>query len=648
MKDFLLSLLEGVALKDVPPLFLSHFNTLLQLNLLSHTSGTYSLEYPYVVGKLDVAMNGTGFLSPLGIDRAKDILIEASGLKGGMRGDLVIAKRLPNKRGSRAKAVVVHIVQRAFAKSIVYTKMARGKVVGAHIKNESILEMPASQKSLKQLPLGTVLKIDNITNAIEEVLGILDDPTVDEKISLALFDKAESFSNKAEAEAKSHGESVEKSYYPNRVDLTHLPFCTIDPVDAKDFDDAIYFDVHTTTLYVAIADVTSYVFEMGNIDKEAKERGFSIYFPHKAIPMLPRALSENICSLKPNVDRLAYTFKITLDPFTCKPIKEELFESIIHSHRRYTYERIDLFLSKKASASDAVDQTILDYLLPLNALTQKLRDMRLQNSFSFRSSEVRMRLDENQNLLSTTIETETPSHGLIEDCMLLANKAAANKLGFGIFRTHESPSLERMETLLNDLALIGIRVKLSSDIPKMIRSIQTQADTLNLREEVDKLVIKSQKKALYEPENKGHFGLGFDSYTHFTSPIRRYSDLMLHRLLKAKMAQDDKKLSFLLKNIDALCESISDLERESDKVAWDYMDRKFARFMALHVGDTFKAIVVEAEQNPIAKLEDTIFGARIFLLDHDVSLLQRIEIKIVESNIATTKIYARVTRTFDV
>ena len=648
MKDFLLSLLEGVALKDVPPLFLSHFNTLLQLNLLSHTSGTYSLEYPYVVGKLDVAMNGTGFLSPLGIDRAKDILIEASGLKGGMRGDLVIAKRLPNKRGSRAKAVVVHIVQRAFAKSIVYTKMARGKVVGAHIKNESILEMPASQKSLKQLPLGTVLKIDNITNAIEEVLGILDDPTVDEKISLALFDKAESFSNKAEAEAKSHGESVEKSYYPNRVDLTHLPFCTIDPVDAKDFDDAIYFDVNNTTLYVAIADVTSYVFEMGNIDKEAKERGFSIYFPHKAIPMLPRALSENICSLKPNVDRLAYTFKITLDPFTCKPIKEELFESIIHSHRRYTYERIDLFLSKKASASDAVDQTILDYLLPLNALTQKLRDMRLQNSFSFRSSEVRMRLDENQNLLSTTIETETPSHGLIEDCMLLANKAAANKLGFGIFRTHESPSLERMETLLNDLALIGIRVKLSSDIPKMIRSIQTQADTLYLREEVDKLIIKSQKKALYEPENKGHFGLGFDSYTHFTSPIRRYSDLMLHRLLKAKMAQDDKKLSFLLKNIDALCESISDLERESDKVAWDYMDRKFARFMALHVGDTFKAIVVETEQNPIAKLEDTIFGARIFLLDNNVSLLQRVEIKIVESNIATTKIYARVTRTFDV
>ena len=644
MKNFLLSLLDGVTQESVPPLFLPHFNALIALKALSSQKGFFILDSSHVVGKIDVAMNGTGFLTSLLPTRSKDIIIEASGLKGAMRGDLVVAKRTPNKRGGRAKAVVVYIASRAFAKSIVYTKMHKGKVVGANIKNESILEMPASQKSLKQLPLGSVLKIDNLSSAIEEVLGVLSDPTVDEKISLALFDKEEFFSAKAEAEAKSHGDSVDKSLYPERVDLTHLPFCTIDPVDAKDFDDAIYYDVANHALYVAIADVSAYVFEMGPIDKEAIDRGFSIYFPHKAIPMLPRALSENICSLKPNVDRLAYTFKITLDPFTCKPLKEELFESIIHSHRRYTYEKIDLFLEGHTQEADDVDKTILASLLPLHTLTQKLRDMRLEDSFSFRSSEVRMRLDEKQNLQATTIESETPSHGLIEDCMLLANKAAANKLGFGIFRTHESPSLERMETLLNDLALIGIRVKLSSDLPRMIQAIQKQADDLNLRDEVDKLIIKSQKKAIYEPENKGHFGLGFDSYTHFTSPIRRYSDLLLHRLLKAKIAKDEKKLAFLLKDIDALCEKISTLERESDKVAWDYMDRKFARFMALHVGENFKAIVVETEQNPIAKLEDEMKGARIFLLDKDVSLLQRVELKIVESNIATTKIYARVAR----
>jgi len=648
VKNFLLSLKEGVAQVDVPAPFLPHFNALVQLGILLPKNNLYTLDASHTVGKMDVSFSGTGYLSSLEPSRSKDLIVEASGLHGAMRGDLVVAKRVINKRGGRAKAIVVYIAQRAFAKSIVYTKMSKGKVVGCNVKNESLFEITASQKSLKQLPLGSVLKIDNITNVIEEVLGNLNDSMVDEKISLALFDKKEFFTKEAETEAKSHGDFVEKSYYPHRVDLTDLPFCTIDPVDAKDFDDAIYFDVAQHTLYVAIADVTEYVYPMGPIDKEAIERGFSIYFPHKSIPMLPRSLSENICSLKPNVDRLAYTFKITLDPLTCKPLKEELFESIIHSAKRYTYEKIDLFLQGKTDDADAADKTILEYLLPLHSLTQKLRDLRLENAFSFRSSEVRMRVDENQNLVSTTVEEETPSHGLIEDCMLLANKAAAKKLGFGIFRTHESPSYERMEMLLNDLALIGINAKLGADIPKMIQGIQAKADVLGLREEVDKLIIKSQKKAIYEPENKGHFGLGFDIYTHFTSPIRRYSDLTLHRLLKAKMANDEKKLTFLLKDIAPLCEKISNLERESDKVAWDYMDRKFARNMSLHVGDNFKAIVVETEQNPIAKLDDELKGARIFLLDNDVHLLQRIEVKIVESNIATARIYARVTRSFDV
>ena len=387
---------------------------------------------------------------------------------------------------------------------------------------------------------------------------------------------------------------------------------------------------------------------MGPIDKEAIKRGFSIYFPHKSIPMLPRALSENICSLKPNTDRLAYTFKISLDPTTLHVLHEELFESVIHSKKRYTYEQIDEFLSGDISRADENDTIILDYLLPLNSLTQRLRKVRLEEAFSFRASEVRMRVDEHQNLLSTTIEEETPSHSLIEDCMLLANKAAAKKVGYGIFRTHESPSFERMEALVNDLALIGIMVKLDADLPKMIREIQMKADALGIRDEVDKLIIKSQKKAIYEPENKGHFGLGFDIYSHFTSPIRRYSDLTLHRLLKAKVARDEKKLNFMLKDISALCEKISFLERESDKVAWDYMDRKFARYMALHVGDNFKAIVVETDQKAVAKLDDEIKGARIFLLDNHVHLLQRIEIKIVESNIATGRIYARVVRTLDV
>ncbi|MDD3343686.1 MAG: ribonuclease R [Sulfurospirillaceae bacterium] len=648
MRNFLQALCSGVSEKDISPLFSPHLKELLKLKAVIKIGQLYLYEENYTAGKIDVAFSGTGFLESFDTDAKKDILIEASNLNGAMRGDLVVVKKLHAKRGSRAKAVVLYIAQRAFAKSIVYTKMQKGKVVGANIKNEATMEIAASQKSLKELPLGTVLKIDNTTNTLEEVLGVLSDPMVDEKISLALFDKHEFFSKEAGTEARSHGDSVDKSYYPDRVDLTHLPFCTIDPVDAKDFDDAIYFDIQNHILYVAIADVSDYVFDMGPIDKEARERGFSIYFPHKSIPMLPRALSENICSLKPDEDRLAFTFKITLDPLSYKPLKEELLQSVIHSHKRYTYEQIDLFLEGNTSSANAVDKTILAYLLPLHAMMLKVRALRLEHSFEFRSSEVRMRVDDEQNLIATTIEKETPSHGLIEDCMLLANKAAAKRLNYGVFRTHDSPSFERMEALLNDLALIGIRAKLNSDIPMLIQNLQKQADSLDIREEVDKLIIKSQKKAVYEPENRGHFGLGFDSYTHFTSPIRRYSDLTLHRILKLQLQDESKKLQFLLKDIAALCEKISFLERESDKVAWDYMDRKFARWAALHVGENFKAIVTETEKNPIAKLDDELKGARIFLLDNDVPLLQKVEIKIVESNIATAKIYARVTKVLNV
>ncbi len=163
-----------------------------------------------------------------------------------------------------------------------------------------------------------------------------------------------------------------------------------------------------------------------------------------------------------------------------------------------------------------------------------------------------MVVDENQTLVSTRIEKETASHSLIEDCMLLANKAAAKRLEYGIFRTHGEPTLAKIEKLLEDLAYVGIQEKFNPNIPLLIKHLQEKADVIDIREEVDKLIIQSQQKAVYEPENKGHFGLGFDRYTHFTSPIRRYSDLTLHRLLKADLRHDKKRKEFLLQNIDSL------------------------------------------------------------------------------------------------
>ncbi len=643
MIELLLALSHGVANEEVPSEFSSLINDLVRLKAVKLKKGMYVFDSRYRAGTIDIAFGGTGFVKTYGNKQLKDLLVETNDTNGAMRGDVVIVKRLHTKQG-RPKAKVIYIAKRKHASSIVYTKMQHKRVVGVNVKTTLVQEITATQKSLKQLPDATVLKIDNETGTLVEVLGVLSDPIVDEKISMELFDKTEFFSEKAELEAKSHGDYVDKSFYPDRVDLTHLDFCTIDPVDAKDYDDAVYFDVPNTTLYVAIADVSEYLFDMGHIDKEAKKRGFSIYFPHKSIPMLPRSLSENICSLKPDEDRLAFVFKITLDKNSYAPVKEELMDAVIHSKRRYTYEEIDSFLEGDFSKQNEIDKTILKSLLPLNDFMKKVREKRLKDSFEFRSSDTRMVVDENQTLVSTRIEKETASHSLIEDCMLLANKAAAKRLEYGIFRTHGEPTLAKIEKLLEDLAYVGIQEKFNPNIPLLIKHLQEKADVIDIREEVDKLIIQSQQKAVYEPENKGHFGLGFDRYTHFTSPIRRYSDLTLHRLLKADLRHDKKRKEFLLQNIDSLCESISNLERESDKVAWDYMDRKFARWAAQRIGEDVKATVVDVTRNPIAKLHDEIVGARMFLLDEEAELFDKVIVKIVEADIATGRIWAKIVR----
>jgi len=639
--ELLLALGRGVTNEEIPSEFFSLINDLLKLKAIKLKKDIYVLDSRYRAGSIDVAWGGTGFVKTYANKQMKDLLVEAGDTNGAMKGDIVIVKRLHTKQG-RPKAKVIYIAKRKHASSLVYTKIQHKRVVGVNLKTTLVQNITATQKSLKQLPDATVLKIDNENGAIEEVLGVLSDPTVDEKISMALFEKVEFFSEKAELEAAAHGNYVDKSFYPDRVDLTHLDFCTIDPVDAKDFDDAVYFDVENSSLYVAIADVSEYLFDMGHIDKEAKKRGFSIYFPHKSIPMLPRSLSENICSLKPDEDRLAFVFKITLDN-SYTPIKEELMDAVIHSKRRYTYEEIDSFLEGDFSNQKEIDKTILKSLLPLYETMKKVREKRLKDSFEFRSSDTRMIVDENQNLISTRVEKETASHSLIEDCMLLANKAAAKRLEYGIFRNHGEPTLAKIEKLLEDLAYVGIHERFTPQIPLLIKHLQKKAEEIDIREEVDKLIIRSQQKAVYEPINKGHFGLGFDKYTHFTSPIRRYSDLTLHRLLKADLKHDKKRKEFLLQNIDSLCENISNLERESDKVAWDYMDRKFARWASQRVGEDVRAIVTEITKNPIAKLDDEIVGARIFLLDDDAELFEKVMVKIVEADIATGRIYAKIT-----
>ncbi|HDZ5028845.1 TPA: VacB/RNase II family 3'-5' exoribonuclease [Campylobacter jejuni] len=636
MKEFLNSLNYGISSHEVNNKFKQILRELLANHIIKEHKNKYYLNNGFTFGVLDISSKGIGFLKCFDESFKKDLLIENKNLKGANYKDIIAVKLLPLKK-KRPSAKVILVLKRANETSLVITKKYSETVLGMNIKTGLSTALKASQKSLKTLPLGTILKIENENNNIIEVLGHIDDENVDEKISLALFNKNNEFSDACIKEDLANGNSVDASMYENRIDLRALPFCTIDPAHAKDFDDAIYFDTQKLEIYVAIADVSEYVYAYSAIDKEARNRGFSIYFPHIAIPMLPRHLSENICSLKPNLDRLAYCFKITLN-HECKVMKEELFEGIINSKRRFNYDEVDEILVQKPDLKE------FSWLYKLFEITKNLRKMRLKNAFEFRTEELRMNLDENLSLKSTVFEKDTPSHNLIEDCMLLANKAAAKLIDIGVFRNHLSIDAKKIDKLLNELRELGIDVNFKANLPELIRDIQALANELSLRAEVDKLIIKAQKKAEYSSINAGHFGLGFDKYSHFTSPIRRYSDLILHRLLKAKQKNDEKLFNYLLLNIENTCQSLSTLEREADKVAFDFMDRKFARWASKNIGKKFKALIVQNDGVCIAKLDDEIRGADLILYDTRVNLLENVEVQIVEADIVMAKIYAKITQ----
>ena len=633
VKEFLHALSFGVHFKEVSNEYKQILRELLKCEIIKEYKEKLYLNNGFVFGQIDISSKGTGFLRCFDEGFSRDLLIESKYLKGANYGDIVACKLMPIKK-KRPSAKVALVLWRANATSIVITKRYGEAVLGMNVKTGLSVALKASQKSLKALPLGSVLKIENEDNAIIEVLGHIDDDYIDEKISLGLFNKNDEFDEACINEAKANGDFVDASMYPHRVDLRHLSFCTIDPIDAKDFDDAIYYDSKEKALFVAIADVSEYVFAYSAMDKEARNRGFSIYFPHKAVPMLPRNLSENICSLKPNEDRLAYTFKISFDE-KGEAYKEELFEALINSKRRFNYDEVDILLEKKPPLDE------LSWLYNLFTLMQKERKKRLKNAFEFKTDELKMNLDTHNRLLSTRYENDTPSHNLIEDCMLLANKAAAKLIDIGIFRNHLPADNKKITKLLNELSSLGIDVKFKPNLAEFIRDIQTLADEIHLRGEVDKLIIKAQKKAEYASVNAGHFGLGFERYTHFTSPIRRHSDLLLHRLLKAKMKGDEKTFHYLLLNIQSTCENLSILEREADKVAFDFMDRKFARWAKTQMNKKFKAYIIENSNITIAKLDDEIKGAEVILSENSLNLLQKIELIITDVDIVMAKIFGK-------
>ena len=636
MKSLLIRLTLGLHDQDITPDERLHVNEWLEKSYLLQEGKLYRFHSKYRAGEITLAQNQTAYLSNIGLN-IKDLFIDAGDLGEAKNGDLVIAKRLLAKRGTPS-AKVVEVVGHAQTYSVAFVALKENHKSLLDIKTLHPAGVVMDLAELNSYEIGTVFKVDNLTATIMEVLGNLNDPLVDEKIVLAQYNKHDAFSDEVLKLATSF-EEVDAAYYPTRKDLRHLPFCTIDPVTAKDYDDAICWDDEKYILYVAIADVSEYVKPFGPIDAEAIYRGFSIYLPHRSIPMLPRQLSETLCSLQPHVDRLSYAFELHLDKDTLEIIHSDVYETIIHSKRRFNYEEIDEYFEGKLQAKNDDEKEVLAYINPLRKITDRLREKRLKVGFDFRSDEIEMQLDANGEIVATTVSIETPSHSLIEDCMLLANKAAANMYERGVFRIHEPPSQSKIQSLYNELAGIGIFVEPQESMKETIGFIQQKAREMNIESDVDTLIIQAQRRARYSPDNYGHFGLGFEKYTHFTSPIRRYSDLIVHRLIKAIKANDTEEGSYVLRNIESLTIAVSEKERESADVEFRFMDRKYARWANKNIGKKFKARIEATDPHLMAKLNDEIVGATLHVRSQiPIMLFDDVEIIIESADLATTKI----------
>jgi ribonuclease R len=558
------------------------------------------------IGYIELVRNHALLKVENGIEKFE---ISFDSLNGAKDGDLVIAKKIINPR-LFSKAKVIKILRNSDKPTLIFYKD-----FSCYLFSHPQVKVEFQSDKLMDFDVAIV---DLSKNEILKFLGNINDNKIDEEVSLFLYGE--------EYRLADFGEFEMPQMDCERVDLTHLPFCTIDPVTAKDHDDAIYYDVESNKLFVAIADVSHFVKPGTKLDEIASKRAVSLYFPHKVLPMLPPILSENMCSLRPNELKLAFVFEIFFDEnFEVKSSK--LYEAKIISQAKFSYEEIDKLIRAEI---DENTHSIFQSLVKFYRVSAILRKRRLKNGFDFESEELRLVLDNDYDLKSINVETSSPSHSLVEEAMLLANTEAAKLLkSKGIFRNHPEPSSKSIDKVANELESIGIKTKNRHEIHKFIESAQKMAKGQMYEKEINELLIKSQQLAVYGFLNIGHFGLGFKSYSHFTSPIRRYADLVLHRILKSKI---------IPKNINEICEHINLIERRVDDVVWDFEERKFARWAKDNINLGLNVMITDAQKGA-AKTISPLYGIRVWIEDYDFEqLFSRIDVKISSVDLISKKI----------
>lgn len=656
MIEFFYSLINGVALETLTPKQQEILQKLLKMGVLENLKKeTYKLKPDFLIGVADVSADfRRAFISVFNAGFEKDLLLK-NYPKSIAKGDIIITKLANQKQGKRRgamsyKQVACFVSTLLVKERIGICKLTRknndknGEILALNLRDKSLLRLQASQKALKALPPECVLKVNLKTYEILEVLGSFEDESIDERICLEQYNIQKEFSDSALQIAQSYDERVKKRHYKNRKDYTKIPFCVIDPKGAKDHDDAIYYDKKHKKLYVAIADVSEYVPKNSALDKEARARSFSVYFPESVVPMLPPSLSSNLCSLKEKKLRLALVWEIELKKSSVRECA--LNFGIIKVQKSFDYDEVDFLLDSKNAPK---------WLKKYAKVVKKLRAKRLQSGYDFQNPEPKITLVNDKNVKEISLNFSSLSHHIIEESMLLANVASARLLDSlptqGLFRIHQSPRDSKVSELLSYIEELGAPLleecefadfdieRAQQDFGKTTQQAQTQqkqnaqqeqqgqdpalhaqisslqawADFRGMREIVDSMIIRFFAKAAYAPTPHAHFGLGFARYTHFTSPIRRYCDLCVHRILKDFLL--GKKLPKAWGADFIACE-INLKERNINFLQRDFLDLKYMRFVrkkqSLGEELQLRAVLLDPQNLQCVALE-LIPQARIFL-----------------------------------
>ncbi len=564
-------------------------------------------KMPLTPGRLEVQRSGVGFVIP-DDKRLKDIFVAPDNFGDAWHGDRVMVAKTPGKRGRNPEGRIARLLERGCSKLPIRVTRLLGDeaVLGRPTSTRHNFSLMVDITGLEERPKTRDILLVAPGEKIEphlwggealEYLGAEEEAHVQEDLVKASHSVPTVFPERALHDAQQLPDEPDPEEVARRADLRHLPFVTIDGAKAKDFDDAIHVAPTDSgyTLHVAIADVSHYVHPGSALDKEAQQRGNSYYFPQSVEPMLPEKLSNGLCSLRPNVDRLVMVAEMD---FTRqgKRTGSRFYPAVLQSAFRLTYAQVkQAVLDRDPAARDPLTP-VLPMLENAEALARSLLAMRQRRgTMNFDLPEPEIHFNLQDEAVDIRPRVRHFGHQIIEECMIAANEAVAEFLRDReepcMFRVHPPPDSDKLETLFRLLAQTDLAESLPQDTsPKDLQELLTRVEGTKLEFLVNRLLLRTMMQAYYSPKNDGHFGLASECYCHFTSPIRRYADLVVHRYLKRTLAGEDPGKTNI-KRLTKIADHISQQERRAMEAEREILKRLTILFLRDHVGRTFTGVI---------------------------------------------------------